>query len=134
MIRRPPRSTLFPYTTLFRSIGRTPAGAASGASGLMRGSARRSLPRAFPCAPRVSRRHGVGGSALPPPDLEQLDARPVAELPHQHTHAERGEEQRAVEPPPQQHAYLSGPEIAGEPLHERDLEPPTPRRQRHDEW
>src|SRR3712207_8188984 len=25
MIRRPPRSTLFPYTTLFRSIERTPA-------------------------------------------------------------------------------------------------------------
>src|SRR5258708_29066232 len=24
MIRRPPRSTLFPYTTLFRSIGRIP--------------------------------------------------------------------------------------------------------------
>src|SRR5436189_4536055 len=24
MIRRPPRSTLFPYTTLFRSRGRTP--------------------------------------------------------------------------------------------------------------
>src|ERR1035437_2989781 len=24
MIRRPPRSTLFPYTTLFRSVGRTP--------------------------------------------------------------------------------------------------------------
>src|SRR2546426_5661700 len=23
MIRRPPRSTLFPYTTLFRSVGRT---------------------------------------------------------------------------------------------------------------
>src|SRR2546428_9809710 len=33
MIRRPPRSTLFPYTTLFRSpgacCGRSPAGAAS---------------------------------------------------------------------------------------------------------
>src|SRR3712207_8734278 len=31
MIRRPPRSTLFPYTTLFRSLGREgadPAGAA----------------------------------------------------------------------------------------------------------
>src|SRR2546425_8003275 len=28
MIRRPPRSTLFPYTTLFRSIGDTPYGAA----------------------------------------------------------------------------------------------------------
>src|SRR5690349_23387973 len=26
MIRRPPRSTLFPYTTLFRSIGRYVAG------------------------------------------------------------------------------------------------------------
>src|SRR5438034_6797762 len=25
MIRRPPRSTLFPYTTLFRSCGRRPA-------------------------------------------------------------------------------------------------------------
>src|SRR2546423_4160730 len=25
MIRRPPRSTLFPYTTLFRSVGRQPA-------------------------------------------------------------------------------------------------------------
>src|SRR5262245_62895582 len=25
MIRRPPRSTLFPYTTLFRSVGREPA-------------------------------------------------------------------------------------------------------------
>src|SRR2546430_4014244 len=26
MIRRPPRSTLFPYTTLFRSIGNTASG------------------------------------------------------------------------------------------------------------
>src|SRR3712207_8093075 len=26
MIRRPPRSTLFPYTTLFRSVVREPAG------------------------------------------------------------------------------------------------------------
>src|SRR5258708_26244655 len=33
MIRRPPRSTLFPYTTLFRSasIGQTPAQALAGA-------------------------------------------------------------------------------------------------------
>src|SRR2546430_4640883 len=28
MIRRPPRSTLFPYTTLFRSLVRTPSGGA----------------------------------------------------------------------------------------------------------
>src|SRR3712207_7425441 len=31
MIRRPPRSTLFPYTTLFRSDGRLPRLAAVGA-------------------------------------------------------------------------------------------------------
>src|SRR3712207_6991205 len=30
MIRRPPRSTLFPYTTLFRSVGATGAGEAGG--------------------------------------------------------------------------------------------------------
>src|SRR3989441_11267533 len=30
MIRRPPRSTLFPYTTLFRSIHPTPSGASMG--------------------------------------------------------------------------------------------------------
>src|SRR5215216_7421172 len=30
MIRRPPRSTLFPYTTLFRSTPRWPEGAACG--------------------------------------------------------------------------------------------------------
>src|SRR3712207_7034681 len=29
MIRRPPRSTLFPYTTLFRSAGPTPANGAA---------------------------------------------------------------------------------------------------------
>src|SRR6266436_9556137 len=37
MIRRPPRSTLFPYTTLFRSTGRSvgagPAAAAAGTAG-----------------------------------------------------------------------------------------------------
>src|SRR3712207_9001287 len=33
MIRRPPRSTLFPYTTLFRSCGPVPRGAARGAGG-----------------------------------------------------------------------------------------------------
>src|SRR2546422_7169337 len=32
MIRRPPRSTLFPYTTLFRSRGRRDAGSGSGTS------------------------------------------------------------------------------------------------------
>src|SRR3712207_7710265 len=36
MIRRPPRSTLFPYTTLFRSAG----GGAAGAGPRLRGNAR----------------------------------------------------------------------------------------------
>src|SRR2546430_9780527 len=38
MIRRPPRSTLFPYTTLFRSRGGRPGGRARGAA--CRGGAR----------------------------------------------------------------------------------------------
>src|SRR3989442_4363421 len=33
MIRRPPRSTLFPYTTLFRSVPIVPRGAGTGLSG-----------------------------------------------------------------------------------------------------
>src|SRR2546430_7497406 len=46
MIRRPPRSTLFPYTTLFRSRGRTPrqshrAAAGGGTRGAIRRQDRR---------------------------------------------------------------------------------------------
>src|SRR5256886_13278610 len=42
MIRRPPRSTLFPYTTLFRSQGQPPAGAhGTGALAAGRAHARR---------------------------------------------------------------------------------------------
>src|SRR5256885_5021835 len=33
MIRRPPRSTLFPYTTLFRSLAQSPGRAAAGRCG-----------------------------------------------------------------------------------------------------
>src|SRR2546429_5448079 len=57
MIRRPPRSTLFPYTTLFRSIRPatpicsclSPNGAASRFSSARRSTLRRLLP---PCARR----------------------------------------------------------------------------------
>src|SRR5207249_9548499 len=42
MHRLPPRSTLFPYTTLFRSLRRLPAGGVA----------------------------GIGGAAFPPPDVE----------------------------------------------------------------
>src|SRR3712207_7459187 len=58
MIRRPPRSTLFPYTTLFRSLpsrrGRAPPGR-GGRSG--RGRRR---GRGGPCA-GCARRRGKGG-------------------------------------------------------------------------
>src|SRR2546422_6705919 len=47
MIRRPPRSTLFPYTTLFRSRWPAPAGRVSGPSG---GS-----PRCRSCAAAAAR-------------------------------------------------------------------------------
>src|SRR3712207_7213615 len=53
MIRRPPRSTLFPYTTLFRSIRslrRGPEGAAPPPSSVL------SLPRRLPPAHPAGRR------------------------------------------------------------------------------
>src|SRR5258707_13519388 len=54
MIRRPPRSTLFPYTTLFRSFQRQDA---------TRGDARVS-------APTHADRHGAANAALDPETLE----------------------------------------------------------------
>src|SRR2546426_6238575 len=51
MIRRPPRSTLFPYTTLFRS-GPTPASSARPASRARRTGHGRSRPRPSPAAAR----------------------------------------------------------------------------------
>src|SRR3712207_7241655 len=66
MIRRPPRSTLFPYTTLFRSPlpalrADRPAGG-GGRGARARGAARRDLPR-WPARAvrRRGRRGGAGG-------------------------------------------------------------------------
>src|SRR3712207_8853539 len=62
MIRRPPRSTLFPYTTLFRSAGRVPFTAqrvhppVAGRGGAARGGALR-RPRGAP-APSTRSRAG----------------------------------------------------------------------------
>src|SRR5690242_21330709 len=52
MVRRPPRSTLFPYTTLFRSCTRAPDGAAAAA---LRGLPRRCPRRLRGCGARVRR-------------------------------------------------------------------------------
>src|SRR2546421_5928816 len=47
MIRRPPRSTLFPYTTLFRSVMKTSASPTSRRSTACPAGARRSSARLF---------------------------------------------------------------------------------------
>src|SRR3712207_8356036 len=61
MIRRPPRSTLFPYTTLFRSDGVRPAGRDGGEGGAPRQAGhrhrrRRQLPDERPGAGVLLRR------------------------------------------------------------------------------
>src|SRR5688572_15100443 len=68
MIRRPPRSTLFPYTTLFRSAQAAPRGAVEGARhahGCTRYRTRRARPapaglRAATFAPSRGRGGGAG--------------------------------------------------------------------------
>src|SRR2546422_2619585 len=76
MIRRPPRSTLFPYTTLFRSVRRLEA-----AGRLLHPHRRRPLPEAV----RRGGRHGVrdvadqprgGGAGARLVVLRPLRARP----------------------------------------------------------
>src|SRR3712207_8036462 len=60
MIRRPPRSTLFPYTTLFRSCSHT--GVTPGAPGRRRSGGERCRPgsrRRIECRARVCAREEV---------------------------------------------------------------------------
>src|SRR2546422_8472652 len=75
MIRRPPRSTLFPYTTLFRS----PSRLAEGVSAL-KGETRHEVDtlrsketRGLGGVHRVGRASGVSESALRPPEVLQED-------------------------------------------------------------
>src|SRR3712207_6943620 len=56
MIRRPPRSTLFPYTTLFRSCARC------GAAWPAKRALRRSSSRRQPCSRSSDRQSGSHGS------------------------------------------------------------------------
>src|SRR2546422_4716349 len=67
MIRRPPRSTLFPYTTLFRSSAddRTPLGSDGAAARGHRSAARPAVPDCPAGARRYhlgDRFHGDGGA------------------------------------------------------------------------
>src|SRR5687768_18024949 len=56
MIRRPPTSTLFPYTTLFRSIGSVALPATSRRPSTVRG------PRSSPSASSAARRSPAGAA------------------------------------------------------------------------
>src|SRR3712207_8260704 len=73
MIRRPPRSTLFPYTTLFRSAGR--AGGSSGGS-TPGGSVRRRDGL-------IGRRERPNGS--PPPSAGAIPSVPGSSRSEEHT-------------------------------------------------
>src|SRR5690242_21156947 len=76
MIRRPPRSTLFPYTTLFRSPGRFPARTTSGASTIA----------CCPSGAAFSRRKYTGcGRSSPSPRQITSSRRPAHDRSEEHT-------------------------------------------------
>src|SRR5438128_6975826 len=80
MIRRPPRSTLFPYTTLFRSDSHSGAGARDPVPDRRRRRAARrrfsrsNLPPAAAALALVPRHHRYGGFAVPDPERRPGDA------------------------------------------------------------
>src|SRR3712207_9098141 len=74
MIRRPPRSTLFPYTTLFRSDARTGARPRGGDGGLARQAP---APAVLPAPPRP----GVHRPRRLDPGAHALDVRAVLRAP-----------------------------------------------------
>src|SRR5256885_5077677 len=59
MIRRPPRSTLFPYTTLFRSATRSEVKTAAGRRVLLRKADTLRASLEHPCAAEVGYRLGT---------------------------------------------------------------------------
>src|SRR5256885_16751757 len=84
MIRRPPRSTLFPYTTLFRSADGVPPPLPARARPRPRRHARRAAAEAVG-PPRVASRPD-GGRLRPPPARE---GRPAGIRAHVHPDAVR---------------------------------------------
>src|SRR2546429_3549952 len=69
MIRRPPRSTLFPYTTLFRSLARHDQGGFLGVSDLRRMACRHPRSQSRPSAEdrkstRLNSSHGYISDAV----------------------------------------------------------------------
>src|SRR5688572_32384876 len=64
MIRRPPRSTLFPYTTLFRSVGQADAHPVSGADQHRLGAREDAAVHGEGVEVEHHRRIGCGGARL----------------------------------------------------------------------
>src|SRR2546425_13132356 len=81
MIRRPPRSTLFPYTTLFRSLGvAAVAGAiATATAGPLRGVGRGANLRWFGAG--LAGGAGLGGAGGTRPRRRPAAARPCGRFP-----------------------------------------------------
>src|SRR3989441_13135020 len=78
MIRRPPRSTLFPYTTLFRSrgLGNTSLAPAAAARYRWRMNGARAVALLLLFAPRS----GAAQAALTPADSAILNSQPLRRL------------------------------------------------------
>src|SRR2546427_7804238 len=120
MIRRPPRSTLFPYTTLFRSRRRVPPRSAAGRAPRRRDFAARLPPRA------ARRRHGDRSRAPPElryppaqpdeqeaPILEELGGLPLEPVPHELEDPARDEQRDRHRPEPA-HEYRNDEQRHGE--------------------
>src|SRR3712207_7991675 len=71
MIRRPPRSTLFPYTTLFRSRRPQPVRRDLRDHERRRDDGPRARPAALLRAPRAQDDHGRRPDRLSPPDRKE---------------------------------------------------------------
>src|SRR3989475_8361610 len=86
MIRRPPSSTLFPYTTLFRSLGQLARGHGRGMGDERRQRRREALDLGLPVGEERCRRHEQMRrvTAPPPPLLQgQRSGEHTSELPSQ---------------------------------------------------
>src|SRR3712207_9451515 len=88
MIRRPPRSTLFPYTTLFRSRARSRAAAAPGTTTRRRGG----VPRG-----RGGRRRSGRSLVLLAETADEADADQVEHQRHDEEREADREDRRVVD-------------------------------------
>src|SRR2546430_3881423 len=80
MIRRPPRSTLFPYTTLFRSVVRSPPPAAERTTWRPSRQYTSAAPEGpMSSASRVFTRPGIGALTKMPSALRRTPARERSE-------------------------------------------------------